>query len=38
MKEFPRNAVMERKMLTAEKAIDCFCCNPAIKEGEHSNT
>ena len=38
MKEFSRNAVMERKMLTAEKAIDRFCCNPAIKEGEHSNT
>ena len=27
MREFPRNAVMERKILTAEKYIHCFC-NP----------
>ena len=38
MREFPRNAVMERKMLTAEKEIDCCCCNPTKKEGEHRNT
>ena len=34
MREFPRSAVMERTMLTAEKYIDC-CCNPPSEEGEH---
>ena len=28
---------MERKMLTAEKVIDC-CCDPTTEEGEHGNT
>ena len=37
IRKFPRNAVMERKMLIAEKEIDC-CWNPTTKEGEHSNT
>ena len=35
MTEFPRNAVRERRMLAADKLIDC-CCNPPTKEGEHA--
>lgn len=37
MKEFPRSAVMEKKILIAEKHIDC-CCNPPAKDGEHASS
>ena len=37
MREFPRSAVMERRMLTAEKYIDC-CCNPPSEDGEHPSS
>ena len=37
IRKFPRNAVMERKILTAEKEINCGC-NPTKKEGEHGDT
>ena len=35
--EFSRNALMERKMLTADKYIDC-CCNPRIEYGEQTSS
>ena len=34
MREFPTNAVMERRMLTAAKESDS-CRSPPTKEGEH---
>ena len=36
MREFPRTAVMERKMLTAENYRDC-CFESPTHNGEHSN-
>ena len=35
--EFSRNALMERKMLTADKYIDC-CCNPRSEYGEQTSS
>ena len=36
IREFPRVAVMERKMLTAENEMDCVLNSPTQK-GEHSD-
>ena len=37
MREFPTNAVMARRMLTAAKgSVSCF--NPPTSEGEHSRS
>ena len=38
MREFPKNAVMERRMSTATKQIDSCCWSPPTKEGEHSSS
>ena len=38
MREFPANAVMERKMSTATKKIDSCCWSPLTKEGEHCSS
>ena len=35
--EFSRNALMERKMLTADKYIDC-CCYPRSEYGEQTSS
>ena len=35
--EFSRNALMERKMLAADKYIDC-CCNPRSEYGEQTSS
>ena len=37
MRELPRNAVMERRMLTAVKNIAC-CFSAPPKAGEHSSS
>ena len=37
MREFPRIAVMERRMLTAENEMDC-CLNSPTQTGEHSDS
>ena len=36
MREFPRVAVMERRMLTAENEMN-FCFNSPTRTGEHDN-
>ena len=38
IREFPENAVMKRRMLTAKKQIDDYCWSPPTKEGEHSSS
>ena len=37
MREFPRIAVMERRMLTAENEMDC-CLNSPTQTGERSDS
>ena len=37
MREFPRVAVMERRMLTAENDMDC-CLNSPAQTEEHSDS
>ena len=38
IREFPSNAVMQRRMSTAKKQINCCCWNPPNKEREHSSS
>ena len=37
IREFPRNAVREKKMLTADKSKE-YCCNSPAKEEEHTSS
>ena len=37
MREFVRNAVMERRMCTAEKKVN-ISCNPPPKDGVHNSS